>query len=371
MRRNVDKVFFWTVGVLVLTGLFILISASMGLLTREGPASTQGWPTFYKTIFQQIISGVVVGLILLYFTYKINYKAWKKFALPFFIFSFLLTLMVFIPHVGFESGGAKRWIKLGSLFFQPSEILKFGFIVYLSSWIVSRKSEIKSFKFGFLPFVIMVAFVGFLLIKEPDIGTLGVLAISSMLLFFLGGGKFTQLAILMLLGIGLLILLVKIEPYRMDRITTFLNPSQDPQGIGYQLKQSLIGIGSGGIFGRGFGMSLQKFNYLPEPIGDSIFAVFGEEFGFIGSISLIGLFLFFLYRGFSIALRAPDDFGRMLGAGIVILIIVESFVNIGSMIGVLPLTGVPLLFVSRGGTAMAVTLAEIGILLNISKYSKL
>lgn len=364
MRRNVDKVFFWTVGVLVLTGLFILISASMGLLTREGP-------TFYKTIFQQIISGVVVGLILLYFTSKINYKTWKKFALPFFIFSFLLTIAVFVPHIGFDSGGARRWIKLGSLFFQPSEILKFGFMVYLSSWIVSRKSEIKSFKFGFLPFVAITAFVSLLLILEPDIGTLGVLAISSMLLFFLGGGKFTQLALLMLLGIGLLILLVKIGPdYRMDRITTFLNPSQDPQGIGYQLKQSLIGIGSGGIFGRGFGMSIQKFNYLPEPIGDSIFAVFGEEFGFIGSIFLIGLFLFFLYRGFSIALRAPDDFGRMLGAGIVILIIVESFVNIGAMIGVLPLTGVPLLFVSRGGSAMAMTLAEIGVLLNISKYSK-
>lgn len=364
MRRNVDKVFFWTVGVLVLTGLFILISASMGLLTREGPA-------FYNTIFQQIISGVGVGLILLYFTSKIDYKAWKKFALPFFIFSFLLTIAVFAPHIGFDSGGARRWIKLGPLFFQPSEILKFGFIVYLSSWIVSRKSEIKSFKFGFLPFVAITAFVSLLLILEPDIGTLGVLAISSMLLFFLGGGKFTQLAVLMLLGIGLLILLVKIEPYRMDRITTFLNPSQDVKGIGYQLRQSLIALGSGGVLGRGFGMSIQKFNYLPEPIGDSIFAVFGEEFGFIGSVFLIGLFLFFLYRGFSIALRAPDDFGRMLGAGIVILIIVESFVNIGAMIGVLPLTGVPLLFVSRGGSAMAITLAEIGVLLNISKYSKL
>jgi len=364
MRRNIDKVFFWTVGVLVLAGLFILISASMGLLTREGP-------TFYKTIFQQIISGIVVGLILLYFTSKINYKAWKKFALPFFIFSFLLTIIVFVPHIGFGSGGASRWIKLGPLFFQPSEILKFGFMVYLSSWIVSRKAEIKSFKFGFLPFVAIIAFVSLLLILEPDIGTLGVLAISSMFLFFLGGGRFAQLAILMLLGIGLIILLVKIEPYRMNRITTFFHPSQDLQGISYQLRQSLIALGSGGIFGRGFGMSLQKFNYLPEPIGDSIFAVFGEEFGFIGSIFLIGLFLFFLYRGFSIALRAPDDFGRMLGAGIVILIIVESFVNIGAMTGVLPLTGIPLLFVSRGGSAMAITLAEIGVLLNISKYRKL
>jgi cell division protein FtsW len=191
-----------------------------------------------------------------------------------------------------------------------------------------------------------------------------------MFLFFLGGGRLAQLAILMLLGIGLLFFLVKTEPYRMNRITTLFHPSQDPQGISYQLRQSLIALGSGGVLGRGFGMSVQKFNYLPEPIGDSIFAVFGEEFGFIGSVFLIGLFLFFLYRGFSIALRAPDEFGRMLGAGIVILIIVESFINIGAMIGVLPLTGIPLLFVSRGGSAMAITLAEIGVLLNISKYSR-
>jgi cell division protein FtsW len=363
-RSGQDKVFFWTVGVLVLSGIFILVSASIGLLTKEGT-------DFYSTIFQQIVLGVGGGLVLLYITSRINYKIWKKFALPFFIFSFLLTLLVFVPHIGFEYGGASRWIKLGPLFFQPSEILKFGFIIYLSSWIVSRKSEIKSFKFGFLPFLTMVAFVGFLLIKEPDIGTLGVLAISSMLLFFLGGGKFTQLAVLMLLGIGLLILLVKIEPYRMDRIITFFNPSHDPQGIGYQLRQSLIAIGSGGIFGRGFGMSVQKFNYLPEPIGDSIFAVFGEEFGFIGSVFLISLFLFFLYRGFSIAQGAPDDFGRLLGSGIVILIIIECFVNIGAMIGIIPLTGVPLIFVSRGGSAMAVTLAEIGVLLNISRYRRL
>jgi cell division protein FtsW len=161
------------------------------------------------------------------------------------------------------------------------------------------------------------------------------------------------------------------EPYRMNRITIFLNPSVDQTGIGYQLKQSLIAIGSGGIFGRGFGMSIQKFNYLPEPIGDSIFAVFAEEFGFVGVAALLGLFIFFLYRGFSIALRAPDDFGRLLGTGIVVLIIVESLVNIGAMVGILPLTGIPLIFVSKGGSALAVALTEIGVLLNISKHRKI
>lgn len=157
----------------------------------------------------------------------------------------------------------------------------------------------------------------------------------------------------------------------MNRIITFLDPSFDQTGIGYQLKQSLIAIGSGGIFGRGFGMSIQKFNYLPEPIGDSIFAVFGEEFGFVGSVFLVSLFLFFIYKGFSLALRAPDDFSRLLGAGIVILIAVGSFINIASMVGILPLTGIPLVFISKGGSAMAITLAELGVLFNISKHSKL
>lgn len=356
-----DKILFWTICILVITGIFILISASMGLLNKQGAG-------FSDTIFQQVIFGVGGGAILMAIGAKINYKFWKKMALPVFIFSFLLTLLVFIPHIGFEHGGAKRWIKISSLFFQPSELLKLGFIIYLSSWLASRKTEIKSFKFGFLPFLAIIAFVGIILIKEPDIGTLGILAITSMFLFFLGGGRVAQLVVLMLLGIGLLFLLVKFEPYRMNRITTFLDPSRDQQGIGYQIKQSLIAVGSGGVFGRGMGMSVQKFNYLPEPIGDSIFAVFGEEFGFAGSIFLFFLFLFFLYRGFYVSLRAPDDFSRLLGAGIVILIIVESFVNIGAVIGVLPLTGIPLIFISKGGSAMVMTLAGAGILLNISKH---
>jgi len=363
MSNAPDKIFLGTVIVLVLAGLFILASASMGLLAR-------GVPDFFRTISHQILLGIILGLLLLFIASRINYKLWKKYALPFFIFTFFLTLLVFAPKIGTSIGGAKRWLNLGSFSFQPSELLKFGFLVYLSSWIVSRKSEIKSFKFGFLPFLMIIAFVGLLLILEPDIGTLGVIALVSLILFFLGGGRIAQIALLIILGLGLLALLAFLEPYRMNRILTFFNPGNDPTGISYQLRQSLIAIGSGGIFGRGFGMSVQKFNYLPEPIGDSIFAVFGEEFGFAGSALLIGLFLFFLYRGFKISLNAADDFGRLLGAGIVTLIVVEAFLNIAAMVGVVPLTGIPLIFVSKGGSALAVTLAEIGVLLNISRYSK-
>lgn len=363
MRKKYDKIFLLTLLVLVVAGFFVLFSASMGLLTREGAS-------FSKTIFKQFVFGLLPGAVLFLIFSKVDYKIWKKFALPVFLFSFFLTLLVFAPHVGFEHGGAKRWINLGPFTFQPSEFLKFSFIAYLASWIASRKNNIKSFKFGLMPFLVMTAFVGIVLIMEPDIGTLGVIALASALMFFIGGGKYTQVAAIFLLGAVLLCALAFVKPHAMTRITVFLHPSSvDEQGAGYQIKQSLIAVGSGGIFGRGLGMSIQKFDYLPEPIGDSIFAVFAEEFGFLGSAVLIGLFLFFLFRGFKIVANSNDPFAKLLGSGIIMLIVIQSFINIASMIRMVPMTGVPLVFISQGGTALMVALASCGILLNISKKS--
>ncbi|MFA4890328.1 MAG: putative peptidoglycan glycosyltransferase FtsW [Candidatus Paceibacterota bacterium] len=361
MKKGKDKIFIITVLIMVLAGFFILFSASMGLLTREKA-------DFSSIVLKQFVFGVG-GFVALLAASRINYKNWQKFALLLFLFSFFLSLLVFEPHVGFGYGGAKRWINIGPFTFQPSELLKLGFIAYLASWISARKKDIKSFKFGLLPFLVIVAFVGFILIAEPDIGTLGVIVITSALMFFIGGGKFTQIAVMILLGLALLYALVLIKPHAMDRVQTFLNPSSaDVQGSGYQVKQALIAVGSGGIYGRGFGMSIQKFSYLPEPIGDSIFAVFAEEFGFIGCVGLIALFLFFLYRGFLIILRASDPFAKLLGAGILMSMVIQSFINIGSMVGIIPLTGVPLIFVSQGGSALVIALIEIGIIINISKY---
>lgn len=362
--KKCDKLFLWTVAVLALSGIVILSSASLGLLNRSGAG-------FSSVIFRQLGLGMGLGIILLVITSKIHYAKWKKYALPVFIFSFFLSLLVFAPYLGFEHGGAKRWLSLGAFSFQPSELLKFGFVVYLASWISSRKEDIKSIKFGFVPFLVITGFVSLILVMEPDLGTLGVIAITGLAMFFIGGGKVSHAAAAVLIGLIILGGLVLLKPHAMSRVTVFVNPSLDPQGIGYQVRQSLIAIGSGGLFGRGFGMSVQKFNYLPEPIGDSVFAVFAEEFGFIGSLFLISLFLFFLFRGFSLSSRAPDSFAGLLGSGIVILIVVQSFINIGSMAAVLPLTGLPLIFVSQGGSALAITMAEIGVLLNISKYRKI
>jgi len=367
MRKqlNIDKVFLGTVFGFLLIGFFILASASMGLLARTAGAD------FSSIIFQQIIYGLVGCIGLYLFAFKVDYKILRRFAFPLLVFGLISASLVFLPKIGFSHGGASRWISVGPFFFQPSEFLKLGLIIYVAAWISSKRRNIADFKTGFLPFAGILAAAGFLLVLQRDMGTLGVIIISCVALFFLGGGKIKHLLVgLAIIGV-VFASLVYFEPYRMKRITVFLNPSYDPQGAGYQLRQSLIAIGAGGITGKGFGMSAQKFNYLPEPVSDSIFAVFAEEFGFAGGLFLLCLFLFFLYKGFSISIRAPDDFGRLLGAGIVILIVVQSLINVAAMLGIFPLTGIPLVFVSKGGSSLIATLVEAGILLNISKYRRI
>jgi len=365
MKGHFDRVLLVIAGILVLFGFFMLASAFLGPTAQKAE-------TFWNALLRQIIIGLVGGGTLLFIASRIPYQFWKKISLPLFLLTFFLTILVFFP-IGIEHGGARRWISLGILTLQPSEFLKFGFLIYLSAWLASRKEEVSSFKFGLFPFLIMIAFVGVLLVMEPNISTLLVIAFTSLSLFYIAGGRFKQIAAIVFIGAILLVAVVLLYPnsYLKNRITVFLNPEHDPQGISYQLNQSLIAFGSGGLFGKGFGMSIQKFNYLPEPTGDSIFAVIGEEFGFLGTSGLIGLFLLFLYRGLLVASRAPDNFGRLLGSGIAILIISQSFMNMAAMTGVFPLTGLPLLFISQGGSALALTLAEVGVLLNISKYQQI
>ncbi len=359
-RKKYDKFFFASFLFLVLGGFLIFSSSAMGLLAR-------GRVSFYSILIKQFIVGFLMGGGALLVAYKINYKNWKKFAVPIFIFSFLLALLVFVPQLGFKYGGAKRWIDLGFTSFQPSEFLKLGFIIYLASWMSNHKKEIRSLKAGLAPFLLMIGAVGVLLVAEPDIGTLLVIIISSISVFYVAGASIKQIFIFLVAGVVSLGTLIFIKPYLMNRILVFLHPSNNILGIGYQLKQSLIAVGSGGLYGRGFGMSVQKFKYLPEPIGDSIFSVTAEEFGFIGSVILISAFLFFFYRGFLIASRTPDMFGRLLAVGIIMLIVGQSLVNIAAMIGIFPLTGMPLIFISQGSSAFIFAMIEVGILLNISK----
>ncbi len=345
--------------IFLIVGLFILASASIGV------TASMKLPSYYF-ILKQILNGGIAGLLLFFIGYKVPYKKWKSWSLIIFVSGLLLTAAVFSP-IGFSAGGATRWISFGSITFQPSEFLKLSLIVYLAAWFSSGKRNISSVKEGLMPFLVIMGLPAMLLISQPDIGTLGVVAISGLLLFLIAGGKFTHVLFMIVAGLVILAVLVFLEPYRFDRVQVFLNPDHDPQGAGYQVKQALIAIGSGGIFGRGFGMSRQKFEYLPEPVGDSIFAVAAEEFGFMGSAVLVLLLLAFSWRGFYVSRFSQDVFGKLFGSGIVILVVIQSLINIAALSGLAPLTGIPLIFVSQGGSALALTLLEMGILLNISR----
>jgi cell division protein FtsW len=224
---------------------------------------------------------------------------------------------------------------------------------------------------GFVPFMALLSIVSFLIIKQPDTGTLGLIFLIALSIFFASGASITHIMYLFFGGLAFLGILIKMAPYRMQRFLVFINPEHDPQGVGYQMTQALIAIGSGGFFGLGLGQSRQKFNYLPEPVTDSIYAVLGEEFGFIGTTVIVLLFLFIAWRGFRIAYNAPDVFGRLVAVGIVSWIVFQALINMSAITGLVPLTGIPLPFVSYGGTSLAVLLSAVGILLNISKHSTL
>ncbi len=358
--KKVDRVFLISVGILLTIGVAMFVSASLGILAKNEKL-------FMSVLFSQLVLGLGLGLVGMYFCSKINYKFWRKYSFFFFLASIFLTASVFIPHWGWSHGGAQRWIQLGSFSFQPVEILKFGFVIYFAAWLSWAKARVQDFKFGILPFCIMLVVIAFILFKQPDTKSFILIAVTGISMLFISG---VPMKYILGVGAGTLFLLASLiffTPYLQERVKTFIDPSTDPRGSSYQIQQSLIAFGSGGVFGRGFGQSIQKFSYLPEPQGDSIFAVLGEELGFVGVTATLLLYLFFTLRGFRIANNAGDSFGRLLVSGIVILIIVQSFMHIASITGVFPLTGVPLPFMSQGGTSLMVYLMAIGIILNVSK----
>jgi cell division protein FtsW len=359
---KIDKVFLVSVVALALGGFFIFTSASLGLLTSAGA-------TFSSETITQAVS-LLIGFILFYVASKIPYKFWKKYALYVLLAAIAINLLLFIPHFTLNHGGAGRWLQFGSLTLQTSEFLKIGFIIYFAAWLAYAKDRVSTFKMGMLPFVIIVGILGSLLLVQSDTFTLLFIVATGLGMFIAAGGRFLHILYIVLIA-GLVVGgVVLTRPYARARVMTFLNPAADSQGAGYQIQQSLIAIGSGKMFGRGYGQSVQKFGYLPQPTDDSIFSVFAEEFGFVGSVTLIVLFLLFVFRSFKIATRAPDPFGRLLVLGISMLIIIESFANIAALMGIIPLSGKPLLFVSHGGTALLIILATVGIIANVSKFQK-
>lgn len=358
---HADRLLFGSILFLAIGGLFIFLSASLGLLAYDGGA------TFADVAKSQILFGLVGGFLALFIASRIPYRMWRKWSLILFVFSLLATLLVFVPHLGITLNGARRWVDIGPITFQPSELLKIAYILYLATLLSAAKNKMGDWRFGLIPFGLVTGAAALLLILQPDTVTFGVVALSGLAMFIAAGAKLRDFIIIALIGVVGLAGLVAVRPYLAERFLTFLHPGNDPQGSSYQIQQSLIAVGAGEVFGRGFGQSIQKFGKLPEPISDSIFSVYSEEFGFMGSVALIVAYLIFAMRGFWVAARAPDLFGGLVALGIVVLIVSESFLNISAMLGVLPLSGLPLIFISHGGSALLAALGASGILLAVSR----
>jgi len=363
-KRAPDLLLLIICGVLIFMGVLILASVSSSFsLERTGKS-------FYF-LSHQLLFGLLPGILLGLVAFFTPLSFFKKWSFAFLLLTIILLVLVFIPGIGEERGGALRWIYIGSFSFQPSEPLKLTFILYMASLLAARASSAKkgSFKQTLVPFAAVMGMVSLLLIFQPDVGTLFVIAATGLTMYFLAGTPLWHTFALTGFGLASLAFLVFIESYRLNRLLVFFNPSFDPLGKGYQAKQALIGIGSGGLAGAGLGLSFQKFGMLPEPMADSIFAVFAEETGFIGSCFLVLLFAAFAWRVFVIVKRVPDRFASLAASGIGVWIFLQAAVNIEAMLGLIPLTGIPLPFISYGGSALVSELIAMGILLNISKQA--
>ena len=354
--RRVDGWLALIVFGLVLFGVLMVYSASIIIAHLQG--------NDYLFAERQFISACI-GFVALAITASIDYHVWRALAGWMLGVTYLLLISVFFFSVG-SINGAHRWISLGGQTFQPSELAKLTFIMYVSAWLAQRGDRLGSIRQTFLPYLAVVISIAFLMLKEPDFGTLTIILAPAIIIYYVAGLSWKQV----LLGLAITALglsLVLSTKYRRDRIMTFLDPSKDTSGTSYHVKNIAIAIGSGGAWGLGFGQSRQKRLFLPEPHTDSIFAIIVEELGAVRATLLLLVFCALLYRGFRVAYLAPDAFGRHLAVGITSWFGFEAFINLASMLHVVPLVGVPLPFISYGGTSLMVSLIAVGVLLNISR----
>lgn len=351
---------------LVITSLLILF----GLLMLSSASTVVAFERHRDSYFflkHQIVNGLIPGLVFGYLLYRLDYHRWQKWSRWLYFLALGLLLLVFIPGLGRVFNNARSWVDLRWFVFQPSEIVKLLLIIVLASWLDKHADNMASFKRGFIPFVLLFGFVAALVLLQPDVGTLCVMTAIVGTMYFVAGAPLWHLGVASLAGLAGLAGLIFAAPYRLARFVTFWNPAHDPQGAGYQLNQALIAIGSGGFLGLGLGHSRQKFMYLPEVTADSIFAVVTEELGFLLSSLVVIAFFLLLWRGFKLLRGVPDRFGFLVGVGILSWVGWQAFVNMAAIVGLMPLTGVPLPLVSYGGTSFAVLLGALGLLFQITR----
>jgi cell division protein FtsW len=347
---------------LLLAGLLTVYTASFAVSYLEyGDAN--------HFIMRQGIYAIA-GLAALVYFMRLDYHQLRYVAAPMMVLALLGLLAVLIPGIGVERNGARRWLELGPFTFQPSEFAQLAVIIYISAWLAGRRENINKFSLGLVPFVLMVSVVGGLVIVEPDMGTAVIIVLTTSTLFFVAGAPLSHLALLIVSGGLVSYVMVLAQDYRLDRIGSFVSPETDPQGSGFHILQLLIALGSGGVTGLGWGVSRQKFFYVPGAHTDGVFAIIGEELGFIGLLAVLSLFAFFVYRALKATLASRDQFGTLLGIGIVSWIAYQTLINVGGITRSIPLTGVPLPFLSYGGSALVAVMAGAGILLSLSRYGR-
>jgi cell division protein FtsW len=350
-----DRWMLIAVVILSLFGVLMVYDSSVAIAIRD-------FGNQYYYLRDQL-KWLVVGFTALTVFSFIDYHAWYKIALPLLLGTLVLLVAVFLPGIGVRALGAHRWINVGFFVLQPAELAKLALVIYLSAWFSFRERR------RLAAFALLVFMVVGLVLLEPDLGTSVIIVAIALILYFASGAPVLHFAVIIpVIAAGILGLAV-ISPYRMARLTAFIHPDLDPLGSSYHIRQALLGLGSGGWFGVGIGQSRQKYEYLPEANTDSIFAIIGEETGFVGGVAVILMFVFASWRGFRIAKRAKDGFGKLLAIGVTSWISLQSIINLSAMVALMPLTGVPLPFVSYGGSSLIIMLAAVGILLNISKTS--
>lgn len=348
-----DRWLLFAIVVVSIFGLLMVYDSSVAIALRD-------FSNQYYFVVEQA-KWLLLGFVACFVFSLVDYHLWQRFALPLLFVTIGLLLAVFLPGIGLHILGARRWLSFGFFVFQPAELAKLTLVIYLSAWFANKE------KGRLIPFLLLLCMIVGLVVLEPDLGTSLIVLGIALVLYFFSGAPTRQFLLLFPILFLVVAVLAIVSPYRLSRLTTFLHPETDPQGASYQIRQVLLALGSGGWFGVGIGKSRQKYEYLPEANTDSIFAIIGEEIGFIGGVATITLFLFIVWRGFRIAKRAPDPFGRFLALGISSWIALQTLVNLASMVALVPLTGVPLPLVSYGGSGLIILLSGIGMLVNISR----
>ncbi|MBU0580935.1 MAG: putative lipid II flippase FtsW [Candidatus Margulisbacteria bacterium] len=360
VRKAPDYWMLLSVLLLLGVGILMIFSATPYV------AFQQYQDSFYY--IRRHLSSLGLGFFGFLFGFSLDYRFFRKYIPHFLASSFFLLLLTFIPGIGVSLGGASRWLQIGGISFQPSELIKLAVIFFVAQAITVKKEKMQDLVMGFFPIILVVGIIALCVLAQPDLGTSLVILCTTLLMVFVGGSSFWSIFIFSLLGLRVLAWVASRTPYQRARLIAFVDPWQDSQGLGFHIIQSLLAVGSGGFFGLGLGHSKQKFAYLPQQFTDFIFAILCEEGGFVIASMVIFIFLFFIFRGFRIALKAPDRFGQILAAGIVTCLGLQVLLNISVVLGLLPTTGIPLVFISHGGTAMVVNLFAVGILANISSF---